>query len=267
MNNILERRKSFFEFMPKHPTYSYLKNCYIKGKRIVVSRYGDGEYYIILGQKKRVAKQNVSEELIKLLNYSVRTKGQLICLPAKKKITLTNLNESENIKFSDVLSRYIISITDHNLYGQGQWRMVDLLRNNSNFITNFFLDKTLVVTGHKEATECAFRKIRQVEVYETPVYNATSEYKTISKDLASICEGFKNIIFGCGPLSKILVADLISRCDSNLVDLGSIISIIVNPFSPDIPVVNRWSGFGKNGDPKKVEECSINFFETLRKKL
>jgi len=259
-------RKRVFDFMPKHTTYNYLKERYIKCKRIIVSRYGDGEYFIIKGKTGRVAKQNVTEGLIKLLNYSVRTKGQLICLPAKKKITLTNLNEKEDIKFSDILSRHIVSITDHALYGQGQWRMLDLMHNNSDFITNFFLDKTLIVTGHKEATEYAFRKMKQIHVYGTPLDNAWSEYKIINKDLISICNSFKNIIFGCGPLSKILIADLINQCNSNLLDLGSNIGVIINPFSFDNPAVNRWSGFGKKGDPKKVEKCSTDFFETLEHK-
>ncbi len=259
--------KRIFEFMPKHPTYGYLKKLHSEGKRIVVSRYGDGEYFILRGEGKRVAKQYVTESLIKLLNYAVQAKGQLICFPAKQKATPTNLNETENMKFADMLARYIISITDHPLYGQGQWRMIDLLRNNSDFITNFFLDKTLVVTGHKDATEYAFEKMKQVEVYETPLDNAAGEYKVISKDLISICGNFKNIIFACGPLSKILIADLINNCNSNLIDLGNVVAIIVNPFSPGKPSVNKWSGFGKKGNKKEVEKCSTDFFNTLRTKI
>lgn len=256
-----------FEFMSKYPTYRYLKKLYLEGKRVVVSRYGDGEYFILRGEGKRVAKQYVTETLTELLNYAVQVKGQLICFPAKKNITPINLNENENIKFTEILARYIIGITDHSLYGQGQWRMIDLLRNNSDFMTNFFLDKTLIVTGHKDATEYAFEKMNQVEVYETPLDNASGEYKVISKELISICGSYKNIILSCGPLSKILIADLINNCNSNLVDLGSVISIIVNPFSSGQPAVNRWSGFGKNGDKKEVEKCSTDFFNTLRIKL
>jgi len=267
MNNIIKRKNQHFSFMPKYITYNYLKNCYNKGHRIVVSRYGDGEYFIIRNLKKRVAKHDVNDELVKLLNYSVQTKGQLICLPSKIKIAPINLNKTEDIKFANIISKYIISITNHNLYGQGQWRMIDLLKNNSDFITNYFLDKTLIVTGHKDATTDAFKNIKQVEVYETPIENAAIEYKSISKDLISICKNFKNIIFGCGPLSKILIADLITQCNSNLIDLGSIIGIIVNPFSSGIPAVNRWSGFGKKGDPKQVYECSVNFFKTLKEKM
>jgi len=47
-----------FEFMPKHITYNYLKDQYKKGNRIVVSRYGDGEYFLIKG--KRGNKKTVS---------------------------------------------------------------------------------------------------------------------------------------------------------------------------------------------------------------
>lgn len=258
--------KRCFKFMPKHQTYSYLKNRYENKKRIAVSRYGDGEYFIIEGKKDSIAKQILTEELNSLLNVSVRTTGQLICLPAKIKVNLENINEIEDIKFSDFISRYIIKITDHSLYGQGQWRMIDLIRNKSEFITNFFLDRTLIITGHKNEADYAFKKMKKVHVYETPTINACSEYKIINKEIINLSKKYKNIIFACGPLSKILIADLIRECNSNLIDLGSVLGIIINPYSGEFPVVNKWSGFGKKGDKKVVERCSIDFFDTLRKK-
>jgi len=255
--------KRLFVFMPKHVTYKYLKTQYAKGKRLVVARYGDGEYFIIQGKKKKIAKQNVTDELIISLRNSITVEGQLICFPAKIKVDSINLYEMENIKFSDIISRYMIQITDHSLYGQGQWRMIDLIRFKSEFISNFFLDKTLIVTGHKKDADYTFRNMNNIEVYETPIVDAFSEYKMINKELISNCCKYKNIIFACGPLSKILIADLTNKCNSNLIDLGSVFGIIINPFSSDIPAVRKWSGFGKKGDKKTVEKCSIDFFKTL----
>jgi hypothetical protein len=258
--------RSDFEFMPKHVTYCYLKNKYKKGHRIVVSRYGDGEYFIIKGEMGRFAKQDVDKNLIKLLNYSVRKKGQLICLPSKTKINLDNLYKDNYKKFSDNMSRYIIRSTKHSIYGQGQWRMIDLIHNKSEFITNFFLEKTLIVCGHKESAMNAFKHMNNIEIYGTPPMNATKEYEIISNDIKDICNNFRNIIFACGPLSKILIADLIDICNANLIDLGSIFGIIINPFSVSIPVVNMWSGLGKKEDKKILDKYSYEFFETINKK-
>jgi len=263
----MKNEEQFFKFMPKQATYNYLKNRHKEGNRIVVSRYGDGEYNIITGRKKKAAKQIVSKELGNLLIHSVKTKGQLVCLPAKIKINSENLYYTKGIKFSDFLSRYFIQNTNHSLYGQGRWRMIDILRYNSEFITNFFLEKTLIVTGHKEDTENAFKKNSQVEVYETPLANAAAEYEIIRKEITLNCGRFKNIIFACGPLSKILIADLINRCNSHLIDLGSVVGILVNPFSSGVPAVKKWSGFGKNGNKEVVERCSVDFFKTLRRKM
>jgi len=254
--------------MSKHQTYNYLKDLYKKKRRVVVSRYGDGEYFIISNKKgNRISKQIVTDEFRTLLLRALNKKGQLICLPSKNKIDLANLYLDDHKKFSTAMSKFIISVSDHSLYGQGQWRMIDFLRYKSTFITNFFLEKTLVVTGHSSEAKMAFHNEKNVEIFETPFFNAIKEYKQIIKDLKKVSKNFDNIIFGCGPLAKVLIADLVNVCDSNLIDLGSIIGIIVNPFSQEkITPVRKWSGFGKKGNPETIERVSKNFFETLREK-
>ena len=174
--------RSDFEFMSKHVTYNYLKNKYKEGHRIVVSRYGDGEYFIIKGKTGRIAKQNVGKNLKKAFNYSVRKKGQLICLPAKTKISLDNLYKNNYNRFSDNMSRYIVRCTKHSVYGQGQWRMIDLIHNRSDFITNFFLEKTLIVCGHKDTAIKAFKNMANIEIYGTPPMNATQDYEIINNE-------------------------------------------------------------------------------------
>lgn len=266
MINLPKRNNIYFTFMPKHQTYNYLKDLYKKKKRVVISRYGDGEYFIISNEGgNRISKQIVTDEFRILLSEALNKKGQLICLPSKNKIDPINLYLDDHTKFSTIMSKFIISVSDHSLYGQGQWRMIDFVNYKSKFITNFFLEKTLVVTGHSSEAKTAFHNEKNIEIFETPIFNAIKEYKQIIKDLKRVSKKFDNIIFGCGPLAKVLISDLINVCDSNLIDLGSIVGIIVNPFSQDkISPVMKWSGFGKKGNPEVVERCSKSFFETLK---
>lgn len=261
--------KRYFKVMSKHITYTYLNDLYNNKKRIVVTRYGDGEYFIIKGiikKRNRIAKQYVTNELIISLSKAIQTEGQLICFPCKIKITPDNLYILDNDKLSNNLTKYLINLSHHSLYGQGQWRMIDILRYDSAFITNFFMEKTLIVTGHREATYNAFKKMNNINIYEVPIDNAFKEYHIINKDLIKICNQYKNIIFGCGPLSKILISNLIKLCDTNLIDLGSVIGIIINPFGINSVPVNLWSGFGKKGNKDIIKKCSDNFFKTLKKK-
>ena len=256
-----------FDFMPKYITYDYLKKLSNRKKRVVVSRYGDGEYDIIIGEKKKSARQIINKRLTKNFIKAVNTPGQLICLPAKTKITKKNLYKVKNVKFSDLMSRYIVGITKHELYGQGQWRMIDLIKNRSELITEFFLGRTLIVTGHKEVSEYSFRKFKNIHIYEVPLVDACSEYENVYKDLVKFCNKYTNIVFGCGPLSNLLIARLIKDCNCNLIDIGSIIGIIINPYSSDGSPVNKWSGVGKKTDKRLIKEYSMNFFNTLRKKF
>lgn len=266
-----KKRKSF-KFMSKHGTYHYLKELHKKGERVVVSRYGDGEYLIMLGTrtKKRIAKQEVTKELTKLLNKSVKKKGQFVCIPNKIIITLDNLYLNEgNERLSNKIGRYIITNSEHNLYGQVQWRDIDLVRYNSEFVTEFFIGKTLVITGYKEVCENAFhnRKNVMVDVYGIPRGNAAGDYENIKNDLISISKEYKNIVFSAGPIAKVLIADLIDKCEAHLIDLGSSIGVIINPYSISYQVVRYWPNCLRKEDLKVVKKYSDEFFKTLDKKL
>ena len=246
----------------KHGTLNYLKNQYKNGNRIVVSRYGDGEYFILIGvKKKKVAGQQMTKDLIESLNRSIKKKGQLICLPSIR------LKKYKNLKLSDKITNYIVDNSKHDLYGQFKWRDIDLSRYCGEFISEFFVGNTLIVTGFKEACEKAFDNYKKIDVYKTPLRNAAGNYKKIRNDLISISKKYKNIIFGCGPIGKVLIADLIDKCQSHLIDLGSSIGIIIAPYSINYFTVRSWPGYLRRSTSKKIEECSINFFKSLNKKL
>ena len=264
---MIERRKDSFKFMNKHGTYHYLKELYEKGERVVVSRYGDGEYWIMTGVKKKkgIARQVVTEELVELLNKSFKKEGQLVCLPNKIIISKENLYEDNKI-LKNQIARFIIRNSKHDTYGQVQWRDVDLIRYDSELVTNFFVGKTLVVSGHKEVCQKAFSNIEGVDVYGIPGINASGDYENIKNDLVSFSKIYKNIIFSAGPIAKVLIADLVDKCESHLIDLGSSFGVIINPYSIDYQVVRCWPNCLNREDLKVVKKYSDKFFKTLNKK-
>ena len=264
------KKNNPFKFMNKHGTYNYLKEQHKKGNRVVVSRYADGEYWIMIGKKNKkaiIAGQVLTEELTRLLNKSIKKKGQLICLPNKRRLTPDNLYlNTGSKKLSDEICRYIISNTNHSLYGQVQWRDIDLTRYGSDFLTEFFIGKTLVITGHKEVCEKAFHNRKNIMVYGIPRKNASGDYENIKNDLISTSKEYKNIIFSAGPISKVLIADLIDKCEAHLIDLGSGIAPIINPYSTNYQVVRSWPNCLRRANLKIVKKYSDKFFETLNKK-
>jgi hypothetical protein len=255
-----------FNFLGKYATYNYIKELCNHGKRVVVSRYGDGEYMIMLGIKKEkgIAGQEVTNKLTELLNNSIKINGQLVCLPNKTIISNNDLYRDDDV-FKNKIARYIIQNSKHDIYGQVQWRDIDLLRFDSELITNFFIGKTLIISCHKDACKNAFENYKEVDIYEVPMKNASAIYNEIKVDLFSIAKKYKNIIFCAGPISKVLIADLIDKFETNLIDLGSGLGIIINPFS-SYQIVRHWPGVLRKEDPEIIKKYSDKFFNTLNKK-
>lgn len=274
--NKIKKKKSF-KFIGKQETYNYLKKRHKEGKRIVVSRFGDGEYFHMVGVvkgRRREGGHCGTEELTRLLNESIKKKDQLICLPNQVIITQNNLylrkaNENPKYKLANKIGRYIISNSDHDLYGQVRWRDIDLISYNSEFVTEFFVGKTLVITRYKEVCEKAFRNRKKVmvDVYEIPRKNAASDYKNIKSDLISISKEYKNIVFAAGPLANILIADLIDGCKAHLIDIGSSIGVVIAPYSSNYYTARSWPGSLRRADSRRIIKCSDDFFKTLNKKL
>lgn len=142
------------------------------------------------------------------------------------------------------IAKYIIKNTNHSLFGQVQWRDVDGVKFEWDITTDFFIDETLLITPFNEESKQAFSTIKntKVDIYETPITNAFKIYHEIKENLLSCCNKYKNIVFGCGPVGKILIVDLIEECNSNLVDIGATVGIIAAPFSKDYFSVRSWPG-------------------------
>lgn len=260
-----------FSVLTKRQTLRYIKNEFNSGKRVVVSRYADGEYDIITSaEKSKIARQLPCKELTTLLTEAMKKSEQLVCLPYKIMINNNNLNNEEgNLKLGNKIAKYIIQNTDHSIYGQVQWRDLDADSFNWDITTDFFLNETLLVTPFKEDSKRTFDTIQnnKVDIYESPFSNAFEKYYEMKSDLINCSKKYKNIVFGCGPVAKILISDLISECNSNLIDIGASVGVIVAPFSKDYFSVRSWPGFLRRSEPERIQKYADSFYKTLKEKL
>jgi len=235
-------------------TLHYLMSQVKNGKRIVYSRYGDGEY--LLMTKKRLAATEVFE-VGDLLNKSVCKKGQFVCTVMFRK-TYEELLEISS-RWANT-QKYIMKIGNHELYGTGSFLRKDFL-NKCELLPYFFKKDVLIVTGHAKKCEEIFKREHvDISVFEMPISRASSEYKEAKKHLVKKCQTYNNIIFCCGPIGKVLISDLIDECESNLIDLGSIINVILSGSSASLK--NMWTiSWAKNIN--SAERCR-KFFDKLR---
>jgi len=212
------------KIMDRIETVDYLKSK-MYSERLAVSRYGDGEYLLmnkIIGQKTE-DKERMSPLLLK----SIKVKGQLVCIPFLK---------PHNIEHKDMwykAQKFFVDTSQHELYGNAMWNVYDFLTDNS-VLPFLFSKNTVLVTGYPDESKAAFKNLQpDLKVISTPLTNASEKYKQIKLKILDYNNQNKvdNIIFACGAISEILISDLISVCEANLVDLGSVMNAILNEYA------------------------------------
>jgi len=212
--------------MDRVETLEYLKKKYSKGDRIVVPRYNDGEYLLMNNLKGHVA-QSFTDFIGKLLERSIKTPNQFVCI---------NHLKPHNIQKKDTwykTQQYFLKITDHQLYGCGNWSNYDFCNKNE-LLPQFFKGKTLLVAGLADEAETFFAKTQpEMDFYKTPTKDCANHYVYILEHLENVCNDYENILFSCGPLSKVLIADLADSCKCNLIDLGAVLNAILK-------LTDRW---------------------------
>lgn len=210
--------------LSREETLDYLLKKYENKERIILTRYNDGENLLMHGLEKGNVKRLIgdgSSKILKdLLLNAIKDKRQFICTNYLKPS-----NASENNSWYQV-QRYFVEIGEQNLYGCSHWTVHDFCNENK-LLPYFFSGNTLVVSGICEYFEPVIKKYnKDIYCYSTPNINAQNSYKKIKEDLIKLSKTFQNIVLCCGPLSKVLVVDLIDCCDAHLVDLGCITNAI-----------------------------------------
>jgi hypothetical protein len=244
-------------FLNGEETYHYLWTKHMMGRKIVVPRYGDGEFLIMRGRKKTIATHTPNEKLTELLNRSIKIKNQLICMPAP----------SKSGSLRSIAVDYFLANSDHNIYARGNWRLYDV-QYNFNFLTEFFIGKTLVVTGNHIECKRAFDSNNiSIDVLSGRKANAFLDYEQLKKNLIKKARNYKNIIFALGPTSNILIADLAGTCPSHLIDLGGFLGFLINAYSDNESLAKRWTGIPMRSSKEEMRRISKTFFKKLKDKI
>ena len=210
--------------LSREETLEYLYNKFQEKERLIVSRYNDGEYFIMKQQETKVIVKLFGEDCSKILKdllfKSIEDKRQFIC---------TNYLKPKNFSENDIwykVQRYIIDNSNNNLYGCSHWTVYDFCNENK-LLPQLFSGDTLIISGLHEYFKPAIENYnKKIYFYDTPIISVEKSYKKIKEDLLKICKNFENILIACGSLSKVLLVDLIDECEANLIDIGSMINAL-----------------------------------------
>jgi len=244
--------------MDRVETLSYMESK-IGSDRIVVPRYNDGEYFLMNEKWSGLHGSIDFNVLPDLLKKSIKVKGQLLCI---------NYLKPHNIEKKDRwydTQKYLIDISRNDLYGCANWATHDF-QNKNGVLPFLFSGQVLLVTGHPEEGRLAFEKTQpNLNIYPMPKKDASKVYEKVKLELKNLCESnnFDNILFACGPVGKVLLADLVDICGSNLIDLGAVINAIMNEYSQgDKSLVDQWYMSWAQKDIN-LKECADDFFNKL----
>ena len=236
------------KILDREETFEYLKDKVYNNERIVVPRYGDGEY-LLMTSGRNVAKET-SKIVGPLLKKSVKVKGQFVCTVKR----LTGGGVWANT------CKYIMKEGGHALYGAGAWVRWDFKRNNE-VLPFLFSGRVLIVAGFGKEAEELFKDIQpNVKSYTIPKKQASNNYKTASKDITNICTNFDNILFACGPIGKVILSDIVNKTEANLVDIGSLLPAILSKDNKEM--LKTWSMSSYKNHPN-LDRLVSNFLEKI----
>lgn len=238
------------KLMDRIETLEYLNNKYLNGERLVVTRYNDGEYLLMNNLKGHLT-QTSTELISVLLKEAIKIKGQLVCINYLKPHNI----EKEDIWFKT--RNYLIEEGGHELYGCGNWSVYDFSNNNI-LLSKLFKGKVLIVTGLYNESKSFFKDFDlNIDFYETKKRDVEEDYNKIKRELFNICIDYNTILFSCGPVGKVLIPNLINKCNSNLIDFGAMLNAILD-------LSNQWPmSWSKEIN---LEEKRKNFLEKLKQK-
>lgn len=210
------------KILDKKATVDYLLDKYDNGKRIAATRYGDGEYLMMIGSINSILREYENQTVLpNLLLKTIKADGHLLCIPQPK---------PHNIQLKDVwfnAYKFIIDQSKNEIYGHANWNVYDF-QNGSKLISKFFYGKTLLVTSYIDECKKFFNEFANIEFLKAPSKNASLQYGELKDALLKIKHLFRNIVFSIGPISKVLVGDLVGETsDCNLIDFGSLVNAFI----------------------------------------
>jgi len=227
---------------------------------VVVSRYSDGELNIMKG-KGGIGLHTGNEDsskLRELLLQSIAYKDQLVCINELKPKNIKNNDRWVNVQ------KKLARFGGHALYGGANWNIYDF-QNQNDLLPNFFVGNVLVVGSQSKALQKTFNNHNiEIDCYETAAKRVSGNYKKLLAALMHKVTAVKydNILFCCGPVGKIWLTKLVNICNSNLVDIGSLINAIISGDTDDRSFVKKWNMSWANG----INLCKLSklFFNNIK---
>lgn len=218
--------------LTREETVNLLSSELANNKRIVISRYNDGES-ILIRKISNVANEDC-EILSPLLSGAIKKPNQLVCINYLKPHNISGdrwYNTQNHLK----------EISNLKLYGCTAWNTHDLT-NGSKILPYFFKNKTLILSPfEEEIKKCLLPLNSKIDIIKTEFRLASHYYEDYKNTLLNSNKDYNNIIFCCGPIGKVLLSDMIDIFpNTNLIDIGSLINAILNEYSVNKNLVNLW---------------------------
>jgi hypothetical protein len=152
------------------------------------------------------------------LKKAIAADGQLVCINEIKK---------HNIKRGDrwvKVQKYLAAVGGRKLYGAANWNVYDFIE-GCRILPRIFSGKVLVVGGH--ASKLRDAMAITIDSIDTPARALSNQYDKYFTKIARVASKYDNILFCCGPCGKVILSELVSECDSNLIDIGALANAII----------------------------------------
>lgn len=202
------------KILSREKTHEYLSKRINNNKRIVVSRYSDGEA-ILLGD---IEGRHISDPSLnrKVIVETISYKKQFVCINELKEVNYYTKDRWYETQMS------LIKNSKHKLYGNCNWNIYDYI-NGSDLLSKLFKGKILFCSGYAEDVK---KKLNccDMDIYSVEKQNASKDGMNHVKNIRQMVKenNYDNIILSCGPLSKILIPFLEPICKSNIIDFGAL---------------------------------------------
>ena len=237
--------------MTRAETCDWIQKKLEASERVCISRYADGEHLLMNGKERAKEDPSVVGPMLK---KAITRPGQLVCI-----------NELKPHNTKDIWFRahnFLKKAGHQDMYGGVNWNTYDYLR-GSLILPSLFSKRTLIVGAHADALSKSLIEANpEIESYPTASAKASHHYSTHIDELKISCKRFDNVVFICGPLSKILVADLIDECDANLIDMGSMANALLDGFNSNKKLTSQWTMSWTRKAP--LDQLSESFLNNLR---
>jgi hypothetical protein len=215
-------------------TKTWFLNTLLSGGRLVMTRYGDGEAWMMRERGKyHPEKQAILGPLMRQ-SIAAKAHGHIPCiLRAKQK----NRDKTDTW-WSNMI---------HQMYWGQRLRygcahvFTDDFKDDQALLLELFCRKTLIVTSHPELVSQIADKYSHIGYYEIGSHHLWPHQEQYTQDILKLVEkeGYESVLCSGGPTFKVIIPRMAEHCGAHLVDLGCTINALLYPFAPE--VVRKWN--------------------------